>query len=258
MPGFVDVSDMTSEEIRRLGHEDGSDVILYSQSSSHKYTGRSWSPMQTKKQVKPTFNFLAEDVWTASAYAYRANGNQYIKAYMPDSVNRTNREKMMTALLDNMLFEEQDIEQGKKIRQYFQGLTFKVLNGTLKSEFMQSALKVAELKTIISNLDFSIIASLPATYERSAKRDEVQNRIQWAQGGFIGKVGDKVTETVVLVKQLWSNNYNTWYFTGINDKDQVLFFNHKNSLEIGTSVTIEGKVKSHRDNSTQLSHVKVI
>ena len=48
-------------------------------------------------------------------------------------------------------------------------------------------------------LDFSIIASLPATYERSAKRDEVQNRIQWAQGGFIGKVGDKVTETVVLV-----------------------------------------------------------
>jgi len=258
MPGFVDVSNMTNEEVRRMGHADDYDEPTYSQSTSQKYTGRAWSPMQSNKVVKPTFNFVAEDVWTASAYAYRMNGNEYIKAMMPGKPNRTNREIMMTTLLDNVFFEEQDIELGKKIRQHFQTLTFKVLNGSKMSDFQQSAMKVADKETIISNLDFSIIASLPATYTRSTKRNEVESRIRWAQGGFIGQVGDKVTETIEIVKVLWSNNYNTWYYTGINDKDQVLFFNHKGTFKIGDCVTIEGKVKSHRDNSTQLSHVKVI
>ena len=258
MPGFVDVSNMTSEEVRRMGHADDYDEPTYSQSTSRKYTGRSWSPMQTNKVVKPIFNFLAEDVWTASAYAYRISGNQYIKAIMPGVSNHTNREKMMTALLDNMLFEEQDVEQGKKLRQYFQTLTFKVMKGSSMSDFQKSAMQVAEKATIISNFDFSVIASLPATYAKMTSRDEVDRRINWARGGFIGSIGDKTTEKIEIIKKLWSNNYNTWYFTGINDKDQVLFFAHKGDFEIGTSVTIEGKVKSHRDNSTQLSHVKVI
>jgi len=258
MPGFVDVSDMTSEEVRRLGHADDYDEPTYKQSTSQKYTGRSWSPMQSNKTVKPIFNFLAEDVWTASAYAYRTNGNEYIKAVMPGVPNRTNREKMMTALLDNILFEEQDIEFGKKMRQHFQTLTFKVLKGAKLSDFQQNAMAIAEKKTIISNFDFSVIASLPATYTRATKRNEVDSRIRWAQGGFIGQEGDKVTQKIEVIKILWSNNYNTWYYTGINDKDQVLFFNHKGTFKIGDCVTIEGKVKSHRDNSTQLSHVKVI
>jgi hypothetical protein len=119
-------------------------------------------------------------------------------------------------------------------------------------------MQIAEQEVITNNLGIGTIASLPATYHKMTGRDEVDRRIKWAQGGFIGQVGDNTTQTIELIKRLWSNNYNTWYYTGINDKDQVLFFAHKGELEIDSCVTISGKVKSHRENSTQLTHVKVI
>jgi hypothetical protein len=119
-------------------------------------------------------------------------------------------------------------------------------------------MQIAERNVITDNLGLATIASLPATYQKMTGRDDVERKIRWARGGFIGQVGDKTVQHIELIKALWSQKWNIWYYTGINDKDQVLFFAHKGELEIGSYVTIEGKVKSHRENSTQLSHVKVL
>jgi hypothetical protein len=120
------------------------------------------------------------------------------------------------------------------------------------------AMQIASKDQITDNLGLATIASLPSTYEKMTSRDDVERKIKWAQGGFVGQVGDKTTQRIEVLKQIWSQNWNTYYITGINDKDQVLFFAYKGVLKIGDYVTIEGKIKSHRDNSTQLSHVKVI
>lgn len=249
MPGFVDVTGWSKEEIRRLGHDDDEDTQVYTrQANFYKFHN---------KHKKPTFSYDADDVWGEAVVAFRTN-NGYVKAIAPGTNQSTNRQLMEQSLKDNVPLTEADIEEGRKIRQYFQGLTFKVIEGQRLTPFLQSAMEIASKDKITNNLGIGTIASLPATYKKMTSRDNVENRIKWARGGFVGQVGDNTTQTIEVVKQLWSQNWCTWYYTGLNSEDQVLFFAYKNNIEIGTSVTIEGKVKSHRDNSTQLSHVKVI
>ncbi len=253
MPGFVDVSQMTDEEIRRLGHTDDDEDV-----NTKTYLYRNRSAYRRTVPKKPAFSYDSDRVWGAAVVAYRVN-NGYVKALAPDiKAHKTNRQIVEEYLQSGVPILEVDIEEGRKVRQYFKALTFKVIEGKTLTPFLKQAMELADKNVITDNLGIGTIASLPATYNKMYERDNVDNKIKWARGGFIGQVGDKTTQSIEIVKQLWSNNYNTYYFTGINDKDQVLFFAYKTNIEIGTSVTIEGKVKSHRDNSTQLSHVKVI
>ena len=250
MPGFVDVSNMTSEEVRRMGHADDYDgvpEVVFTRGFNKFY----------QRNTKPKFSYESDKVWGAAVVAFRAN-NGYVKALGVGLATKTNRQIVDEMMKDNVPILDCDIEEGKKIRQYFKALTFKVIEGKTLTPFLTNAMTIAEKDQITDSLGVGTIASLPATYYKMNSRDEVDNRIKWARGGFIGEVGDKTTQKIELIKRLWSANYFTWYYTGINDEDQVLFFAHKGELEIGTYVTIEGKVKSHRETSTQLSHVKVI
>ena len=250
MPGFVDVTGWSKEDIRRLGHEDDYDGIpdvVFTRGFNKFYA----------KHAKPTFSHDADKVWGAAVVAFRANKG-YVKALGVGLATKTNRQIVDELLKDNVPILGVDIEEGRKIRQYFKALTFKVIEGKTLTPFLSNAMQIAEKEFITDNLGVGTIASLPATYYKMTSRDEVDRRINWARGGFVGQIGDTVSTEIEIIKKLWSNNYNTWYLTGINDKDQVLFFPHKVDMEIGTCVTITGKVKSHRENSTQLSHVKVI
>lgn len=250
MPGFVDVSNMTSEEVRRMGHADDYDgvpEVVFTRGFNKFY----------QRNTKPSFSYESDKVWGAAVVAFRANKG-YVKALGVGLATKTNRQIVDELLKDNVPILDCDIEEGKTIRQYFKALTFKVIEGKTLSPFLTNAMTIADKESITDNLGVGTIASLPATYYKMTSRDAVDTRIKWARGGFIGEVGDNVTENIEIVKKLWSGNYNTWYLTGINDKDQVLFFPHKHDMEIGTCVTITGKVKSHRETSTQLSHVKVI
>jgi hypothetical protein len=132
------------------------------------------------------------------------------------------------------------------------------LQGKQLSDFNNTAMVIANRDVITSTYDVAVIVSLPATHEKSIRRDEIDRRINFARGGYIGVVGDKVTTEIEVVKQIWSQNWNNYYITGINDNDQVLFFAYKTNIEIGDRVKIQGTVKAHCGNSTQLNRVKVI
>lgn len=253
MPGFVDVSNMSDQEVKRLNQMDD-----YNNPFDHTHLYRNPYAYRRPTPKKPSFSHDADKVWALAVIAFRLNKG-YVKALAPDiKAHMTNRQIIESMLKDNVALSDTDMEEGQKIRQYFKALTFKVIEGKQLSPFMKSAMEIADKDQITDNLGIGTIASLPATYAKMTERDDTDRKIKWAQGGFVGAVGDKVTEKIEVIKQLWSANYNTYYLTGINDKDQVLFFAYRNNIEIGSCVTIEGKVKSHRDNSTQLSHVKVI
>ena len=259
MPGFVDVSNMSDLEIKRLGQMDEEDDPRDNPYAHRNLARRNPYAYRKSSYVKkPSFSYEADNVWGAAVVAFRANKG-YVKAITPDvQAHQTNRQLMEQLLQDNVPLSEADIEEGRKMRRYFQTLTFKLIEGKQLSPFLQQAMELSNKDKITDNLGVGTIASLPATYTKMSERDDVTRRIKWAQGGFVGQVGDKTKQTIEVVKQMWSQNWNTYYITGINDQDQVLFFAYKNNIEIGDCVTIEGKVKSHRDNSTQLSHVKVI
>lgn len=249
MPGFVDVYNMSALEVKRLGQMD--DDVPYR------------NPYAYRKPVtrvpKTTNSFNAEDVWAAAWQAYVQNGNQYVKAIAPGVADhKTNRMIVEKLLVDPTQITQENRAQGEIVRRYFKGLTFKLIEGRALSPFMQGAHDASCKDTITGNFDIGVITSLPATYEKSTKRDDVDRRINFARGGYVGDIGDKVTLNIEVLKALWSQKWNTWYITGINSEDQVVFFACKEKFDIGTHLTITGTVKGQRDNSTQLNRVKVL
>jgi hypothetical protein len=245
MPGFADVTGWSSRDIQRLGHEDDDT-----------------QPTRTyrSKPKQPAFSYTADDVWAAACQAQQING-EYVKTSIPNDVlRRTNRAIVELLLADTTQITDEARIQGKKVRQYFQAFTFKVLKGTKLSEFEKYAMVLSNSEVLETAYALAVIISLPQSYERGVKRDNVDQRVKFATGGYIGNVGDKVTLTIEVVKTVYSQKWNTSYFTGITDEDQIVFFayNHIDRLEIGDTYTIQGTVKAHRDNSTQLNRVKVV
>jgi hypothetical protein len=90
------------------------------------------------------------------------------------------------------------------------------------------------------------------------KRQSVEQRIAFANGGLIGRVGDKVSLSIEVIKTIFSHQWHTHYMSGITSDDQVVFFAYKQQLEVGKMIDLHGTVKAYRDNITQLNRVKVI
>jgi len=246
MPGFANVSYMTNRQIQRLGHADD---------ATPKYRART----NTKKVV---FNFNADDVWSAACQAQRINGS-YVKFSMlsesDTQANKlSNRQIIESLLVDTFNITDEDREQGKKVRAFYQAYTFKILQGKRLSEFDNTVMLIANRDVITSAYDVAVIASLPSCYERGVVRQSIDQRISFAQGGFIGAVGNKVSAAIEVLKCVYSQKWMTHYVTGITSDDQVVFFAYKSELPIGKMFDIYGTVKAQRDTTTQLNRVKVI
>ena len=206
----------------------------------------------------PALNFEADAVWAASAAATRVNG-RYVKAgEAVDETVKTNRELMLEFLADSSKVTDADRELGNKVRGYYKGLMFKILQGKTLGEFENSAMAVANRDTITATQEVGIIASLPECYNRAVKRDETNRRIENATGGLIGREGDKVSLTVEVVKYNFSQMYGVYFISALTSDDQAVFFSYKHAIDFGKVIKIQGTVKGYRDNLTQLNRVKVV
>jgi hypothetical protein len=212
---------------------------------------------------KPVVNFNADDVWGAAVAAQRING-AYVKLSItsesdPTINQQSNRQIVYGFLADPFTITDEDREEGKKVRAFFQAYTFKILQGKALSEFNNTAMLISNRDVITSDYDVAVITSLPSSYERGVKQQTVDQRINFARGGYVGTIGDKVNLTVEVVKRIWSEKWMTSFVTGITPEDQVVFFAFKHELEIGKTISIQGTVKGQREsNTTQLNRVKVI
>ena len=211
---------------------------------------------------KPVLNIPAENVWSAAVAAQRMNG-AYVKLSVlsesdPSMNCQSNRKIIESLLVDPAGITDEDREQGKKVRSFYQAFTFKILKGTRLSEFDNTAMLIANRDVIEGNYDVAVIASLPSCYERGVVRQTADQRVNFATGGFIGKLNDKVSVSIEILKSIYSQKWMTHYVTGITSDDQVVFFAYKSELPIGKMYDIYGTVKAHRDTTTQLNRVKVI
>jgi len=206
------------------------------------------------KTTRVKINVPTDNVFAAAFVAQRTN-KAYIKAGQQGVSNRAIIEQILT---DQVPFTDEEMAEGRKIRSYYQGLTFKILKGSKLNDFDNNAMLIANKDFADSSYDIAIIAALPSCYERAIKRDQLDQQIKFATGGFLANVGTKVQVTVNVVKSFYSQNYNVYFVTGLTDKDQPVFFSYKNGIEVGKTINIKGTVKAHKDNSTQLSRVKVV
>jgi len=211
---------------------------------------------------KPVLNYNANDVWAAACQAQQVNGS-YVKlsalteAQLTNGV-RSNSELIVSLMEDTSKITDENREQGLKIRQYYQGLTFKILKGIKLNDFDNNVMLISNRDVITGNFDLAVIASLPNSYVRAVARDNVDQRIKFATGGYISKPGLKATLIKLeVLKSIFSTKYDVHFITGVTPADEVVFFSYKESIPVGQNIIVNGTVKAHRDNSTQLSRVKL-
>ena len=261
MPGFVDVTGWTSEEVRRLGHADDCDDVDFQ-------PRRKFVSSTTTRPV--SVRYSVSDVWAAACAAQRVNG-EYVKepqrvfdkdTGLTHDAKPRNRDLMMEFLAnpDRLLVE--DVERGEHCRNFLQSdLTFRTLKGKI-GEFDTAVKKVLAVTEHFDNhyhkYELAIVACLPSSVARSEVRQRSEERVQFATGGLVGKIGDKVVFTVEVLNSNYSQQYNVYWVRAINEADQAVFFSSRESYDPGTNLTIKGTVKAHKQNLTQLNRVKVL
>lgn len=211
------------------------------------------------RYVRPILNLNADDVWGAACAAQRINGS-YVKSVIEGSgsVAETNRQIMDRFIADTSLITEADREQAETVRKYYKGLTFKILQGKKLNDFDNTAMVIANRDVIENTYDVAVIASLPSCYLRAVERDNKNRKLENASGGFIGRLGDKVKVNVEVVRSTFSQQWNTYFVSGVTTDDKAVFFSYKQPIDSGKLVVAEGTVKRHGENITQLNRVKVI
>lgn len=259
MAGFVDVSNMSDLEIKRMGQRDDDFGIV----DSPRRGRRAYSaPVMVR--------YTVSDVWAAACAAQRINGG-YIKdaCYQWDEANnvqrlvaRRNRDVMMEFLANPNQLTVEDVEAGERVRSFLQqDLTFRAVKGKL-TEFDSAVSRCVAVQDYFHahqhKYELAVIASLPSSVQRTEAKQNAESRVAFARGGLIGKVGDKVLAQVEVLSAVYSQNYNCWFIKGITDQDQPVFFSYKERHDAGTWLTVQGTVKAHRDNLTQLNRVKVL
>ena len=217
------------------------------------------------RYTRPVYNTV--DVFAAACAAQRING-EYLKAddvtYHDDgheyshTVNRIANKTLVHKFLKGEFdIRDEDREMAEKVMTYCRGLTFKLLTDKRLSDFEQTMLTIVEKPTTDSNYDIAVTASLPASYQRSIVRAEQNIRLRENAGCIAAPEGSKVEMDIEVVRCNYSNEWNVFYVTAIADAG-VVFFAQQNKIEVDSKIRIKGKVKRHKEDRTQLSHVKVI
>jgi hypothetical protein len=261
MPGFVDVTGWSSEEVRRLGHADDYD--------EEQYQPRRRTQPSTVNQV----GYAVSDVWAAACAAQRINSG-YFKEHVyehfehqalvepPALVKRKNRDVMMEFLQNpsNLLVE--DVEAGEELRRWLQNdLTFRALKSKL-TEFDTATQKCLAVQdrfyTVGHRYELAVIASLPNSQAKALAREAAQDRLATTSSELVGNPGDKVQLDVEIVKSNYSQQWSTWYSTAVTSDNRAVFFAYRQQLGVGAKCTIFGTVKAHKDGQTQLNRVSIL
>ena len=204
--------------------------------------------------------FTADQVWALAVIADRINGG-YLKEPVYsrnlDVVEKQPNKVMVKQWLREGAFAmitDADIEQGRAVRHYFNGLLLKELSGKI-NDFERQALKIAQKDEFTGRdmLDFAVVSCLPAAMLRDQSRKELDSEIR-SSTQLSAAVGDRVQGEVEVIKSFYSKDYNKYRITAKLGDSYVDFWFNK---DLKGTVGIKARVKSQRgDNTTQLNFVK--
>lgn len=207
---------------------------------------------------RPSYN--TDLVFAAACAAHRINGG-YIKTSELDDegniVKSPNKNLVRDFLTGKFDISDADRAMGEKVRQYCNGISFKIITGKSLSDFEHAMLNIADKEIIDSNYDIAVASSLPATYARGQARIQQDILLREKSGCLDSALGTKVELEIEVVRCNYSNEWNTYYVTGIAN-DAVVYFAFRDKIEPGSKIRVKGKIKAHKGDRTQLSHAKVL
>ena len=213
------------------------------------------------KKKKTDLCYPADLVWAAACAAYRVNGGylKYPEIVEGKIVRPTNRELVKQYLGDSGpgAVTAADQKQGLLCRQTLaNSATMQALQGRL-SEWGLLSHQMAELDTITSDYEVSVITAMPKSYDQTVLRENTDNRLAHCDPEPVARINERVTLSGEVVRCNYSTKWNTFYTTVITDANQQVFFAYREQLRVGDSIKFCGRVKRHADRATQLSRVKL-
>jgi hypothetical protein len=228
------------------------------------------SPHTRKHKVTPVvIEYDSIDVFAASVAAYL---NHY--TYCKDPVNtidqvtgittnyNANKIMIKDILADNSFkVIDADREEGELIQSYWRMKMFDSLSGHYVSQFMQASIDTASKDMIRSN-DFQaigIIASMPDSYKRHMKKDELNEIKMDAQlvSVHVGTIGTNFQGEVKILDCRYSNSWGCYYINAIQGNN-LFMWSTRNEIIAESIITISGRIKNHRENNvTHLNYVKI-
>jgi hypothetical protein len=204
------------------------------------------------KQFEPAIDQSV--VWAAACMAYRINGD-YIKVSKQDK--KDNKTLVREIVESGNPITAADLQHGQAVRDYIaKTATMAMLRGTL-NPWGQEMARASQLLTICNLYDLNVIASMPATYQRSLERERVHERLTGTSTDYQAAVGDKIELAAEVVENKYSQKWNTYYVTVIDTDNRAWYFAHRQSLPKGNTVTLKGTVKRIQDRIVQLNRVKI-
>ena len=220
-----------------------------------------------KTNSAPAVTYTADTIWGAAAYANRINSGYYkdghwdvdISTGQHTRVKEPNRDLVKSALNNQSLITDADREHGQVARKFLaQQLVIRSLKGTL-SNFDASISSAINMDSFTDRdrLQIAQISSQIQAYERALTEQAFADRIDTSKG-HLADIGAKVTANVEISKVVYSQNYGTFFVSGITDTNQAVFFSYREKLAVGSKIQVKGTVKAHRPDSTQLNRVKVV
>jgi hypothetical protein len=207
--------------------------------------------------------FTADQVWGLAVEADRINGGYTKDAVWGQSdsgesklLKQANKVLVKQWLRDNRQPSAEDVEQGREIRNYFNGFLLKQISGKI-NDFEQQALRIAQMDEFTGKnlLEFAIASCLPSTMRRDQERNDLAREVRHSTQ-LTGAVGDKIQGEIEVVKCWYSKDYDKYRVTA-KLVDSFVDFWYNSNLEAGDRISIKAKIKSVRgDNTTQLNFVK--
>ena len=246
------------------------DVMAYAVMATHINSG------EYLKETKREYGPYSEEQGTypeaeIKAYANKAIMNVAIPSAAPKYFHKNTSHKRCkgTPQLAKYATYKPTAKHKKlagEIISYYQGLMFKAIGGKI-NEFEQKVLDVVK-RGEINTSEFGIVASLPKSYVRGIKRDEVEReqRALSVDSKHIGKPKDKVELDVEVLRVNFIASLNCHV---VNAKDTsgnlIVFFTSKGSEFIDIKdMKVNARVKRHQvssyhgGNETVLNYVKKI
>lgn len=206
-------------------------------------------------------NYSADLVWGLAARANTQNGG-YIKE---DIWNRNseaafiskkaNKALVKQWLRDGEVPSEEEVNQGREYRRFFNTYTMKALMGGLSS-FESQALKIAQIDQFQSNhmFEFAMISCLPDIARREQTRVDLKREI-FTSEQLPGNPGDAIRGEIEIMTSVYSANYGKYRATARLGESFVDFWFDR---PLQGTVKIRAKIKQQRaDKTTQLNYVKV-
>ncbi len=207
--------------------------------------------------------FTADQVWALAVAADRINGG-YLKEteWLPNATPPCKGREANKLMVKQWLREgsnpatEQDLEEGRRVRSYFNTFIMRELAGRL-NDFERQALKLAQKAEFTGRdlYDFAVISCLPSVARRDQQRQEIKREIYQSEQ-LQGSVGDAIVGDLTVINCWFNQNYMKYRVQGRMGESFVDFWF---SQQLTGQLRIKGKIKAVRDDkTTQLNYVKVL